>query len=128
MPAASPPLPGRPRAAAPVAPAASSLLDVRAGSGGGETTISLRGDGELQYSTLTLTTPHRFVVDLPGVAVGFARTIAVGNDLVRRVRVAQFKPGPAPVGRIVVDLEPEARVEVQRRNGALHIRVRRPGG
>lgn len=127
MPAASPPPPEPPRAAAPAAPAASTLLDVRAGSGDGETTITLHGDGELRYSTLTLATPHRFVLDLPGVAVGSSRTIVVGSDLVRSVRVAQFQPGPSPVGRVVVDLEPDARVQVERRDGSLRIRVR-PGG
>jgi hypothetical protein len=101
---------------------------VRASSVDGETTIALRGDGELRYSTRTLETPHRFVVDLLGVVVGSSRTIAVGGDLVRRIRVAQFQPGPAPVGRVVVDLETPARVDVERREGALEIRLRRADG
>jgi AMIN domain len=125
---ATPPPPERPRAAAPAVPAASSLLDLRTKSVGGETTITLHGDGELRYSTVTLATPHRFVVDLLGVLVGSSRTIAVGGDLVRRLRVAQFRPGPSPVGRIVFDLEIPARVEVERREGALQIRLRRPDG
>ena len=124
---ATPP-PPEPRAAAPAVPAASSLLDLRTTGVGGETTITLRGDGELRYSTLTLATPHRFVVDLLGVVVGSSRTIAVAGDLVRRVRVAQYRPGPSPVGRIVVDLEFPARVEVERREGALQIRLRRADG
>jgi hypothetical protein len=104
------------------------LLDLRTQSAGGETTITLRGDGELRYSTLTLATPHRFVVDLLGVVVGSSRSSAVDGDLVRRVRVAQFRPGPYPIGRVVFDLEHPARVEVERREGALQIRFRRAGG
>jgi hypothetical protein len=127
-PVATPPLAERPRAAAPAVPAASVLLDLRTRSGGGETTITLRGDGELRYSTLMLATPHRFVVDLLGVLVGSSRSNAVDSDLVRRVRVAQFRPGPSPVGRVVFDLEHPARVELERREGALQIRFRRPGG
>jgi len=127
-PVATPPPPERHRAAAPAVPAASVLLDLRTRSVGGETTITLRGDGELRYSTLTLATPHRFVVDLLGVVVGSSRSNAVDSDLVRRVRVAQFRPGPSPIGRVVFDLEHPARVEVERREGALQIRFRRAGG
>jgi hypothetical protein len=122
-PVATPSPPDHHIAAAPPMPAASSLLELRTQSVGGETTITLRGDGELRYSTLTLATPHRFVLDLLGVVVGSSRTIAVGNDVLRRVRVAQFRPGPSPVARVVFDLELPARVEVERREGLLQIRL-----
>jgi hypothetical protein len=108
--------------------AAARLVDLQTRSAGGETTTTLRGDGELRYSTLTLAAPHRFVLDLPGVLVGSSRTIAVATDLVRRVRVAQFRPGPQPVARVVFDLEPSALVEVESGEDWLQIRVRRAGG
>lgn len=127
VPFATPPPPQPPPATTPVVRIASNLLDLRAQSGGGETTITLRGDGELRCSTLTLAAPRRFVVDLLGVTVHGSRTIAVAGHLVRRVRVAQFRPGPSPVGRVVIDLERSARVELERRQGLLQVRVR-PGG
>jgi hypothetical protein len=107
---------------------ASRLLDLHTRSAGGETTTTLRGDGELRYSTLTLAAPHRFVLDLLGVVVGSSRTIALATDPVRRVRVAQFRPGPQPVARVVFDLELSALVKVESREGSLQIRVRRAGG
>jgi hypothetical protein len=107
---------------------ASRLLDLHTRSAGGETTTTLRGDGELRYSTLTLAVPHRFVLDLSGVVVGSSRTITVATDLVRRVRVAQFRHGPQPVARVVFDLELSALVEVESREGSLQVRVRRAAG
>jgi hypothetical protein len=125
--AASPPRDRHMEAPPPVR-VASRLLDLHTWSAGGETTTTLRGDGELRYSTLTLAAPQRFVLDLLGVVVGSSRTIAVATDLVRCVRVAQFRPGPQPVARVVFDLELPALVEVETREGSLQIRLRRAGG
>jgi hypothetical protein len=84
---------------------ASQLRTVDIGSDNGETTVHIVGDGEFYYSTLTLGAPDRFVVDLIGVVNMAPNTnIAVEGALVERVRVAQYKPYPEPVSRVVVDL------------------------
>lgn len=119
----------RPAAGPPAAPqpirVASRLLELQTRSVADETTVVLRGDGELRYSTFTLTAPHRLVVDLLDVFVGRPRTEAVSSDLVIRVRVAQFRPGARPIGRIVIDLERPAVVDVEARDGSLQLRLRR---
>ncbi len=74
------------------------------GSGGGAV-IRIAGDGEFPYQTFALGDPARFVIDLSGVMNHSSRsTVAVDRGLVQRVRVAQFKPMPQPVARVVFDL------------------------
>jgi type IV pilus assembly protein PilQ len=74
------------------------------GSGGGAV-IRIAGDGEFPYQTFALGDPARFVIDLSGVMNRSSRsTVAVDRGLVQRVRVAQFKPMPQPVARVVFDL------------------------
>jgi type IV pilus assembly protein PilQ len=74
------------------------------GSGGGAV-IRIAGDGEFPYQTFALGDPARFVIDLSGVMNHSSRsTVAVDHGLVQRVRVAQFKPMPQPVARVVFDL------------------------
>ena len=79
-----------------------------------EVWVRIVGDGEFYYSTLTLGAPDRFVVDLIGVVNMAPNTnIAVESDLVERIRVAQYKPYPEPVSRVVVDLREPSRAQVQ---------------
>ena len=93
--------------------AASQLRTVDIGDQNGTTTVRIVGDGEFYYSTLTLGAPDRFVVDLIGVVNMAPNTnIAVENTLVERVRIAQYKPYPEPVSRIVVDLRDAAAAQV----------------
>ncbi|HEY7214154.1 MAG TPA: AMIN domain-containing protein, partial [Thermoanaerobaculia bacterium] len=92
-------------APAPAGPAATRLdaIEVLAADGGA--VIRIAGDGEFPYSTFALSEPQRFVIDLDGVINRSARsTVAVDSSTVARVRVAQFKPLPKPVSRIVFDL------------------------
>jgi len=92
---------------------ASQLKTVDIGGESGSTTVRITGDGEFYYSTLTLEAPDRFVVDLIGVVNMAPNTnIAVETDLVERVRIAQYKPYPDPVSRVVVDLRESAATQV----------------
>jgi len=92
---------------------ASQLEDVEIDAVGGKTVIRIVGDGEFHYSTLTLGAPDRFVVDLIGV-VNMApnSSIPVENGLVERVRIAQYKPYPEPVSRVVIDLRNSSAAQV----------------
>ncbi len=99
--------------AAPVPPpaertlaGAASLLAVEPIRTGAELRIELSADGPLRCQTFVLANPARLVVDLDGVVNRVKRHLfAVHSDLVRQVRVAQNRTDPAPVTRVVVDLE-----------------------
>jgi type IV pilus assembly protein PilQ len=87
---------------------------------GGGTVIRLSGDGEFPYSTFALTEPSRFVVDIPGVVNRSPRsTVAVHAGVVQQVRVAQFRPGPKGVARVVFDLKQNVVPRIERSAQAL---------
>ncbi len=69
------------------------------------TRVRIQGDGDFVYSTFQLADPARFVIDLQGVVNASPRATVTGpGDVLERVRIAQFKPQPAPVSRVVLDL------------------------
>lgn len=87
------------------------------------TVVEIAGDGEFAYSTFRLGEPERFVVDLAGVVNQSDRAaIPVGSDAVERVRVAQFKPFPDPVSRVVFDLNDHPSPDIERTPESLIIR------
>jgi type IV pilus secretin PilQ/predicted competence protein len=72
-------------------------------------TVTIVGDGEFSYATFRLENPERFVVDLYGVLNASARPVVMSaGAVVDRVRVAQFKPVPEPISRVVFDLKSAA--------------------
>ncbi len=78
-------------------------IEVLASDGGA--VVRIAGDGEFPYATFALEAPDRFVIDLDGVVNRSPRpTVTVVDGVVERVRVAQFKPAPKPVSRVVFDL------------------------
>jgi type IV pilus assembly protein PilQ len=86
---------------------------VSADSGG--TVIRISGDGEFPYSTFVLSEPSRFVVDLSGVVNRSPRsTVAVHGGVVQQVRVAQFRPVPKAVARVVFDLKQNVVPRIER--------------
>jgi len=87
------------------------------------TVVEISGDGEFAYSTFRLGEPERFVVDLSGVVNQSDRSaIPVGSNTVERVRVAQFKPFPSPVSRVVFDLNDHPSPDIERTPESLIIR------
>jgi type IV pilus assembly protein PilQ len=126
-PAAAPALPGTPDQPA-VAPAPSGTpatrlesIEVIPAEGGG-TAIRIAGDGEFPYSTFALSDPSRFVVDLQGVVNRSPRSIVTvpgAGGAVQRVRVAQFRPGPKGVARVVFDLKQSVVPRIERSPRAL---------
>jgi type IV pilus assembly protein PilQ len=126
-PAAAPALPGTPDQPA-VAPAPSGAAATRRESievipaEGGATAIRIAGDGEFPYSTFALSEPNRFVVDLQGVINRSSRstvTVPGAGSAVQRVRVAQFKPAPKAVARVVFDLKESVVPRIERSPQAL---------
>jgi type IV pilus assembly protein PilQ len=137
--AAPPDLPGTPDQPA-VAPAPNGApatrlesIEVVPAEGGG-TLVRIAGDGEFPYSTFALSDPSRFVVDLQGVLNRSPRstvTVAGPGSTVQRVRVAQFKPAPKAVARVVFDLKQSVVPQIERSSHALvvsfNLREQPPG-
>lgn len=113
--------PDRPAVApAPSGVTATRLDAVEVLSAGGGAVIRIAGDGEFPYSTFALEEPERFVIDLQGVINRAARpTVSVEGSVVERVRVAQFKPYPQPVSRVVFDLRGQSVPVIERTADAL---------
>ncbi len=116
--------PDHPAVAPAPAGAAATRLDgievLAAGASDGGSVIRIAGDGEFPYSTFALNEPERFVIDLEGVINRAARsTVPVEGGIVERVRVAQFKPAPRPVSRIVFDLRKGSVPVIERTTNAL---------
>jgi type IV pilus assembly protein PilQ len=116
--------PDHPAVAPAPAGAAATRLDgievLTSGDSGDGSVIRIAGDGEFPYSTFALTEPARFVIDLEGVINRAARsTVPVEGGIVERVRVAQFKPAPRPVSRIVFDLRKGSVPVIERTTNAL---------
>jgi type IV pilus assembly protein PilQ len=104
------PLPGPSPSGVP----ATQLQGVEVTSDGNATVVWVLGDGEFFYSTFPLNNPERFVVDLTGVVkTAPLSTVPVGTDQVERVRVAQFKPQPDLVSRVVIDLKQPLAPEIE---------------
>ena len=94
---------------------ASQLQNVEVSIADQQTMVKVLGDGEFYYSTFTLQAPERFVIDLIGVVnTAPLSSISADGGLVDRVRVAQFKPQPELVSRVVVDLNSPAAAQVER--------------
>jgi len=95
-----------------------NAIEVLASDGGA--VVRIAGDGEFPYSTFALDEPERFVIDLDGVINRSAQTAqAVPGGILERVRVAQFKPYPKPVSRVVFDLKGKVVPVIERTADAL---------
>src|SRR6185436_17628943 len=124
--AAQPPAPAggtpdRPSvAAAPGGVAATRLDGIEVLASDGGAVVRIAGDGEFPYSTFALEAPDRFVIDLDGVVNKSPRTsLSVAGGVVERVRVAQFKPAPKAVSRVVFDLRAPVVPVIERTADAL---------
>jgi type IV pilus assembly protein PilQ len=81
--------------------------------------VQLDTDGDISYKAFRLEKPSRLVIDLNGIRDRVARkTIEVNDPVVKRIRVAQFKPD---VTRVVLDLEGKADYKVLA--GGEHLRI-----
>jgi type IV pilus assembly protein PilQ len=114
--------PDQPFVGAPPSGAPASKLDgiQVVTSDASHTVIRISGDGDFPYSTFALESPTRFVIDLQGVLNRASRTtMAVDNGPVQRVRVAQFKPAPKAVSRVVFELASPSAPTIERSGNSL---------
>jgi len=100
---------------------ARSVRSIGASTGGGQVEVRISGDGELKYNAFRLEGPSRLVIDLEGVKNSVAKSNAsvdVKDDVVRRVRIAQFQP---TVARVVVDLAHKTQWEIKADGESLRV-------
>lgn len=72
--------------------------------------VRIAGDGALKYKAFRLENPSRLVIDLDGVKNAVTKNaITVDDDVVQRVRVAQFQP---TVARVVIDLAQKTQYDI----------------
>jgi type IV pilus assembly protein PilQ len=115
-----------PAAARPDRPKATRVTSITHAEEGGQLAVTVSADGALGYEDFTLADPHRVVLDLPGVTVA-RRNVAVDDDPVLKVRVAQFSDGVPRVGRVVVDLARETPYRIVEASDGLKILFDRGG-
>lgn len=107
----------------PTGAPASRLSGITVDTAGDTLAVEIQGDGQFAYSTFHLTDPDRFVVDLEGVVNRAQRSVVpVETGPLARVRVAQFRPFPEPVSRVVLDLTERGFPEIERTPDALVLR------
>ena len=115
--------PSAPPAMQPRLPSARILSHVHVQDGGSNPHIRLDGDGAFQYESFVLSNPPRVVVDLKQVTNRFQQPkLSVSSPLVNSVRIAQFKPSPDPVARVVFDLSHPTPYEILPVGSSLEVR------
>jgi len=92
-------------------PRARSVRSIGATKQDGGVEVRIAADGELKYKAFHLENPSRLVIDLDGVKSSVRKNnVTVDDDVVKRVRVAQFQP---TVARVVIDLAHKTEYEIQ---------------
>ena len=104
------------------------LQDVRHWTQGGITRVAVQLTGKAEIRRDRLSKPERYFFDFQNTATGKKgmQTIAVGDSLVRQIRVAEAKPG---VSRVVLDLVGQADVSTSELSNPyrLVIEIKSPG-
>jgi hypothetical protein len=86
--------------------------------------VIIAGDGQFAWSAFRLTGPDRLVVDLQGVTnATHSGAIAGSGGAVERVRVAQFRPDPDAIARVVVDFAQPSEARIVETADGLEILV-----
>ena len=112
------------------AAASSELRSVRADrDGSGRLVVTLSGSGPMAYTTLELDNPRRLVIDLADTVSHLERNqVSVDQGGVLRVRAGQFRTSPAPVSRVVVDLDGPLPYQIATAGDGLAIAFGAPAG
>jgi type IV pilus assembly protein PilQ len=119
--APAPPAPPPAAETAAVRPARTpALLSVTTSGSGAGLSVQLAANGDVAYKAFNLEAPSRLVIDLNGVADKVAKSaIPVNGAIVKKIRVAQFKGGPDPVTRVVLDLAAKSSYKVTKEGDRL---------
>ena len=100
-------------------PRARAVKSISATTGSGAVEVRISADGTLKYKAFRLENPSRLVIDLDGVKNAATRnSVPVDDDLVKRVRVAQFQP---TVARVVVDLAHRSEWQIEPAGDSLRV-------
>jgi type IV pilus secretin PilQ/predicted competence protein len=91
---------------APAIPATGSIVDVTIAPEEGQLTVAVTTDRAIVPKEIILDNPPRLVLDFPNTEnkVKFSK-LPVLSASVKQIRVQQFQSAPAPITRIVCDLE-----------------------
>ncbi len=106
-----------------VAPA-TEVRDVRIEEEQNHVDVVLVGDGSFTYDIFELSNPNRIVIDLKSVSVaaGVKNVVQASNDMLSRVRVAQYQTSPK-VARAVIDLNSKLPYSVTPKGSELLIQI-----
>lgn len=100
-------------------PRARAVKGISATTESGEVEVRISADGTLKYKAFRLENPSRLVIDLDGVKNAATRnSVPVEDEVVKRVRVAQFQP---TVARVVVDLAHRSEWQIQPAGDTLRV-------
>jgi type IV pilus assembly protein PilQ len=94
----------------------SALLRVNVLPGDGGVNLEITTRGQVTPKLSDLNSPARLVVDLPDTVAETTRSLAVGSDGIRGVRIGMDGQKP-PTTRIVVDLDKLCRYEIASNSG-----------
>jgi len=98
-----------PRAQPATGPRATRILAVTRDEIAGLLAFTVKADGRLKYRDFVIPNPERLVLDFPDVtARASVRSLEVGQDPVRKVRLGQFSAEAPKVARLVLDLTQKA--------------------
>lgn len=113
---------------APLAAETLVLQDVRHWTQGGVTRVAVQLTGQAEIRRDRLSKPERYFFDFQSTATGKKgmQTIAVGDSLLRQIRIAEARPG---IARVVLDLVDKAEVSTSELTNPyrLVIEIRAPG-
>jgi type IV pilus secretin PilQ/predicted competence protein len=102
-----------------VLPRARAVKSIGAQSANGDVEVRIAADGTLKYKAFRLENPSRLVIDLDGVKNSATKnSITVDDDVVQRVRVAQFQP---TVARVVIDLAQKSQYDIIEDGASLRV-------
>ncbi len=108
-------------------PALVSGISIRPDSMG-ETLVDIASSRSVPYRVFQLTDPYRLVVDLKDAHNASRRAVyPVDSSLLKRVRVAQWRPGDPPVVRVVADLQGYPIFDVHAAKPGIRIELRPRG-
>ncbi len=107
----------------PVAPA-TEVRDIRIQEGDNRVDVVLVGNGSFTYDIFELSNPNRIVIDLKlvSIAAGVRNVVQVGNEMLFRVRVAQYQTSPK-IARAVIDLNAKVPYTVTPKGNELLIHI-----